>query len=302
MKINSYSFSLKKYIKVYFPLSNLIKKLEMHKFIREIEVDQKDYLQNKTLFAHVEIETINRCNNDCPFCPVNKHDDIREFKKMDDGLFKKIIDELKDLSYAGDISLYSNNEPLLDGRIYDFIKYSKQNIPKAKHILYTNGIMLTVERYEKLFESGLDFLLIDNYDDSGKLIPSVQTLVDFYKDEVNPYELKTEIVLRKKDEVLSNRAGMAPNGKKTNILNISCYLPFKQLIIRPDGKVSMCCYDSYGKSEMGDLNIQSIKDVWYGKKHMGLLEHLYKKGRKEIPLCEKCDTAASKERVWGGIA
>jgi hypothetical protein len=161
--------------------------------------------------------------------------------------------------------------------------------------------MINIQRYEKLFQSGLDFLLIDNYSDDGKLIKSVEELNNYYKEKDNKNSKKTEIVLRKKTEILSNRAGTAPNGNERSILDMSCYLPFKQLIIRPDGKVSLCCYDSYGKSNMGDLNKITIRELWYGKSHWGLLKHLHQKGRKGIKICEKCDSASSKTRVWGGI-
>ena len=74
----------------------------------------------------IEIETINRCNNDCSFCPVSKGNDIREYKKMSEELYHQIIDQLSDMDYRGYISLFSNNEPLLDVRIFDFLKYAKE--------------------------------------------------------------------------------------------------------------------------------------------------------------------------------
>jgi radical SAM protein with 4Fe4S-binding SPASM domain len=160
--------------------------------------------------------------------------------------------------------------------------------------------MLNQQRFVLLFEKGLDLLIIDNYDDNGKLIKSVEDIYLNFKN--TPYSKKTKIILRRKNEILSNRSGLAPNAqKKQNPLGLSCYLPFKQLIIRPDGKVSLCCYDSYGRITLGDLTKEKIIDVWYGKKHFSILNHLYKKGRNKMKICEACDTAASKTRVWGGI-
>ena len=51
------------------------------------------------LFNNIEIETVNRCNGTCSFCPVNKNQDPREYKKMPEELFKKIIKELKEINY-----------------------------------------------------------------------------------------------------------------------------------------------------------------------------------------------------------
>lgn len=307
MLINSYSKSITKkakdIVKKFFPtIDDLIVSRDVNIIKEETIEDQKKFFETKPLFTHVEIELINRCNNDCPFCPVNKHQDIRELKKMDESLFYKIIDDLKELNYSSNISYYSNNEPLLDDRIYKFIEYGKKSLPNAKHILYTNGIMLTIERYNKLFEAGLDFLKIDNYDDSFQLIKPVQEVYDHYKDKNNPYAEKTEIVLRIKNEVLSNRGGEAKNAEQAiESLDISCYLPFYQFIIRPDGHVSMCCIDAYGTTDMGDINTTKIEDIWYGQRHMSLLSELYENNRKNIPLCKKCDTIASKNRQRGGV-
>ena len=64
-----------------------------------------DYILRRTLETYprdvsgitaVEIETLNRCNNDCSFCPVNRHDDTREFHKMSENMFYNIIEQLED--------------------------------------------------------------------------------------------------------------------------------------------------------------------------------------------------------------
>lgn len=88
----------------------------------------KNFLKAETVpdFFTIEIETQNRCNNDCPFCPVNRHNDTRKPKVMEENLFYTIIDQLRFMDYHGTISLFSNNEPLLDGRIFHFIEYAKK--------------------------------------------------------------------------------------------------------------------------------------------------------------------------------
>lgn len=95
------------------------------------------------LFHEIEIETINRCNGGCSFCPVNVQNDIRTEKLMDENLFYKIINELKEIRYAGRIALFSNNEPLLDKRIVVFSRYVRENLPNAQIHLFTNGTLLS---------------------------------------------------------------------------------------------------------------------------------------------------------------
>ena len=61
------------------------------------------------------------------------------------------------------------------------------------------------------------------------------------------------------------------------------------MVVRPDGKVSLCCNDPLGRETMGDLNEQSIIDVWFGEKYTKTRE-LITKGPGYIAKCAKCDT------------
>ena len=114
------------------------------------------------LFNHVEIETINRCNGKCSFCPVSVKHDIREKMVMSDDLFKKIIDDLAEMKYDGKIALFSNGEPMLDPQIIERHAYMREKLPLARTHLFTNGTLLTLDKFKKLIPY-LDELVIDNY-------------------------------------------------------------------------------------------------------------------------------------------
>ena len=139
----------------------------------------KNFLAADTVpdFHMIEIETHNRCNNDCPFCPVNRNNDPRKHAVMKDEIFYTIIDQLRAMDYHGNIYFYSNNEPLLDGRIFKFIEHAKTLLPYAKHVLFTNGLLLNEEKFLALIKN-LDELNIDNYDDNFELIPPVKKVLD----------------------------------------------------------------------------------------------------------------------------
>ncbi|MCL4546332.1 MAG: hypothetical protein M1576_01150 [Deltaproteobacteria bacterium] len=49
---------------------------------------------------------------------------------MDEKLFVKIIDEFIDTDEERGIDFSSNNEPLLDDRIIDFIEYTRKQLGK----------------------------------------------------------------------------------------------------------------------------------------------------------------------------
>lgn len=240
------------------------------------------------LFEHVEIETINRCNGKCDFCPVSVTHDIREKHVMEKSLFKKIIDQLAELEYSGRLATFSNNEPFLDSRIIEFNRYARENLPKARLHLFTNGTIMNLEKFQEIIQY-LDELIIDNYNQNLKLNKNSRD-VKAYCEQHPELIKKVTIVTRKEHEILTSRGGDAPNRKqKESYPLIKCALPFKQLIIRPDGKVSLCCNDPYGRMTLGDVTQESLTEIWYGKKFSEVREKL-SEGRGMLEHCKICDS------------
>ncbi|PWT26205.1 radical SAM/SPASM domain-containing protein [Butyrivibrio fibrisolvens] len=238
--------------------------------------------------TEIEIETVNRCNGDCPFCPVNVHEPQRPYAKMTDELFYKIIDEIAQWDYRGQIALFSNNEPFLDPRIIDFQKYAKEKIPNAKWHLYTNGTIMTLEKFIDIMQY-LDEMVIDDYSDEQVLSPNLKPIYEYVEqhEELQP---KVLFSLRLKHEILNSRGGQSPNKKEVaHRSKAKCVLPFQQFIIRPDGHVSLCAADALGKYDLGDLNKMTVQQAWYSKEHMQIREAMKKTGRKGLMLCDKCD-------------
>jgi hypothetical protein len=240
-------------------------------------------------FSSIEIETINRCNGTCSFCPVNHNSDPRNLRKMDERLFIKIIDELKEMNYLGRIALHSNNEPFLDKRLIEFAKYAKENLPKAFLYLYTNGTLVTMDKFFEVMKY-LDRIYFDNYDDDLKLSDNA-IAINAYCMKNRKMNERVEIILRKQNEVLYTRGGQAPNNQKKEILKQTCILPFKQMVIRPDGKCSLCCNDALGKNTLGDVNKNTLYEIWGGDKYMKIRKSI-SRGRKFVSLCKYCDTLA----------
>jgi len=235
---------------------------------------------------YVEIETINKCNGKCSFCPVNVNRDIRERKVMDESLFYKIIGDLKFINYTGRLALFSNNEPLLDKRIVSFAQYARQELPNATIYMYTNGKLLTKDILRKLLEV-LDFVHIDNYNDEGVINTPIEEAINGVKDDKKLLE-KIELVYRKENEILTSRGGL--NSKDSiDIPKCGCTLPFIQLVVRPDGLVSLCCNDCYGQWTMGDVKQNSIEEIWRGES-LQQVRKLLKNDRHAVtPCCSGCD-------------
>lgn len=239
------------------------------------------------LFDHIEIETVNRCNGNCGFCPVSKANDTREYREMSQELFEKIINELSDINYSGKLALFSNNEPFLDENIIERHRYARKKLPNARMHLFTNGTLLTLEKFIEIVDL-LDELVIDNYHQELKLIKTAEKIVE-YCEQHPELKKKVTVVLRKPQEILTSRGGDAPNRKDmVSYGDDRCILPYKQMIIRPDGKVSLCCNDPLGKNTLGDVRKDSILTVWNNDRFKMVRKCLYE-GRKNWKHCVYCD-------------
>lgn len=262
--------------------------LEKNLYKNSINLYVEEAMKKVPIFEHIEIETINRCNGVCEFCPVNVHDDSRVRKEMEEGLFHKIIQELEDMDYHGRLATFSNNEPFLDKRIIEWNKYARDHLPNARIHLFTNGTLLSLEKFIEIIPF-LDELIIDNYTKDLNLLKNCEDIVN-YCEEHAELKGKVTIVRRSPKEIRTSRGGDAPNRKnKKSFADIGCIYPFQQLIIRPDGKVSLCCNDALGRSTMGDVNEESLTDIWYGERFQEVRKQLLK-GRGAVSHCVYCDT------------
>lgn len=258
-------------------------------YTRQAVNDEVEVLyKQQPLFDHIEIETINRCNGSCSFCPVNHKDDSRVKAVMTEELFKNIVAQLEEIHYSGRFTTFSNNEPLLDDRIVEWNHYARKHLPYARMHLFTNGTLLTIDKFVALMEV-LDELIIDNYQQEQKLIKPCEKIVEYC--EGHP-ELKSKvtIVLRKPYEIRTTRGGNAPNRtSKAEYPDDRCALPFRQIIVRPTGEISLCCNDALGQYTLGDLRKEGLLDIWYGPRFQMVRKCLYN-GRKNWGNCKFCDT------------
>ena len=52
---------------------------------------------------------------------------------------------------------------------------------------------------------------------------------------------------------------------------MKCSLPFTDISIKRDGKVRVCCYNT---KILGDLNIQTLEEIWNGAEYQELRERI----------------------------
>lgn len=265
----------------------------LFKIIDKKYIEEKNKFIGDYLFETVMIETINLCNNNCSFCPVGFDSKTKPKKYLSIELVNKIANELSDLNFSGRISLYNNNEPLMDERLEEIIQIFRDKVPNSLITILTNGILLK-ETHLNLFNKGLNKLAINNYNNEAKLIRPISNFISKYNDttEENKKEMNIEVIYRNKYKELSNRAGNNKNKIISDNLYLDkpCFLPHKQLVILGDGNVALCCNDLYGKFSLGNISKNSILEIWNGDKYREVRFSLLKfNSRPNISLCSNCD-------------
>jgi radical SAM protein with 4Fe4S-binding SPASM domain len=260
------------------------------------KIAMRRWLKSPQFCRAVEIETMNRCNGQCEFCPVNRVDDPRSFAQMDDDLLQCVLLDLHTHDYAGFLGLQSNNEPLMDKNIVKRIALARKMCPKSHLYMYTNGLLLTYDLLLSIFEAGMDNMVIDNYDKELRLHPHIKDALENLENSKYAWiRNRIEVSIVSPETIRSNRGGQAPN-KQSNKFHdylrfrqMGCMLPFNQLVIRPTGEVSLCCQDALGKYTLGNAREMTLDEIWYGPKFAKVRFDLSEKGRVALSLCQHCD-------------
>jgi MoaA/NifB/PqqE/SkfB family radical SAM enzyme len=96
-----------------------------------------------------------RCQCNCVHCSAGRHKKVNT-PELNTEEAKRVIEESQKLGIS--IIAFTGGEPLLREDIYELISYVNQK--KAVPILFTNGLLLTLENVDKLFEAGLYSLFV----------------------------------------------------------------------------------------------------------------------------------------------
>ena len=67
-----------------------------------------------------------------------------------------------------------------------------------------------------------------------------------------------------------------------------CHRAIGEIMVLWDGRVSICCFDGEGKYILGDLNTQTIREMYNSKTAWDFRNAHASGGRKDLPLCSTC--------------
>jgi len=248
-------------------------------------------------FPHIiRIESTNKCNANCTIC--TRESLTRKLSIMDIDLFKKIVDECEE-NKVKTLHLHNFGEPLLDPLLGDRITYAKKAGMKLR--IFSNFSVLNEKIARMLIDTGIDEIKISIDGNSKETYESIRKNLKFDKvvanvemmlrmrKEMNSQhprlsvvfvatdENKHEVPAFKKrwegkvDKVLissfHNWAGGLDKGEESFKERLMpCFRIWRTFTIMCDGRVALCCLDYNGKVVLGDVNKQTIKEIYHGPK------------------------------------
>jgi MoaA/NifB/PqqE/SkfB family radical SAM enzyme len=283
------------------------------------------YRYHHPLPAAILIENTNHCNAQCVMCPREKLTRKRGFMAF--GLFEKIIREVSGKGRKPVVHLHGFGEPLLDESLPERIRLAKTCGIQHTYLV-TNASLLFPETARKLIQAGLDAMKISFYGTDEESYHATMRRLDFKTalDNVRDFvKLRKELNKRtpklilqyipqeangaRAEEfqslwrsVLDKRAGDCLNftsldnfggGRAYNRLGeriVSvCFYPWTALSVLCDGRAVTCCVDYNGLQSVGDLNSQSVMEIWNGPVLSAIRRKFGKLDYSGFPTCLSCD-------------
>ncbi|MBU0550564.1 radical SAM protein [Myxococcota bacterium] len=262
------------------------------------------------------VETTNRCNAKCVFCPNNAL--ARDKGAMDQALFEKIIEDCRAFPLEA-IEPFMQGDPFADPDIIPRLKHIRARLPDTKLRLYTNGYGMTPKRIDDLVDLGIDRLFIslntldeDRYQQvMGLRLARTLEHLKYLMDPSRHGRVAGKITFRmtrlndtslaEQDQFLSycKEMGVRPfivglfdyKGDIQSSLPVPSYgcEHVRRLDILASGKVTLCCMDQDGEYSWGDVNTHSVLEV-YRSERARKYRRMHAEGRRrDITPCGTCN-------------
>lgn len=99
-------------------------------------------------------------------------------------------------------------------------------------------------------------------------------------EKANSYELRR----------LHNWAGEVAVESKAKTHKIGCTLLMKQMVLLPNGDITVCCSDLNSRGVIGNLNQSTLHEIYTAPKRLNWLQLMFQNKKYEIDLCKDCET------------
>jgi radical SAM protein with 4Fe4S-binding SPASM domain len=288
-------------------------------------------LDHRSFPRWVHIENTNHCPARCAMCSMDKMVRPTGFMKL--GLFERIVDECAKYTQVEQIHLHGFGEPLLDKNLPCRIRYVKDR-SRAHTYLVTTINLMTESFARDLISSGLDGMKVSLYGNTKATYESIHRRLNFEKtvgaleillrvrdemrapnprvrvqfaeglapaEELEPWARRWGALLDKDrgdvllNSTLHNWVGSAPTGAgRLPEDQRLCTWPFHDIQILWDGRVSPCVFDYDGTTTLGNVNQQTVREIWTGAPYENFRAVWRARKSYSIPMCKACDAPDGK--------
>ena len=268
--------------------------------------------------THLDIELASACQLRCPMCPTGNGMMSEALKGvMSWSLYKKIVDEaVKNKVYS--IKLSWRGEPHLNKSIWKMVRYAKSRGIKDVATLSNGESMKEKDLYE-VVDSGLDWISfsVDGMEESYNKIRHPAKFNDLVYKIKKIVEIRDERGLDKPliriqgiystiehdpqefynfwDNIADKVNFIADEDRADDMRNFPrdpnfvCPSPWQRMTIGYDGKVFPCVSDYLARDPIGDVNKQTLKEIWHGDSVNGLRKaHSCKSAFDNYASCGDC--------------
>lgn len=264
-----------------------------------------DMLKWKYRPYSVNIETVQGCNRRCDFCGTMGMEKKIHFADMN--VIKHTLSLLREANFTGSIRFAAHGEPTLNPDIAKIVRLARIALPKVALNLFTNGTVIEKKPklVDDLFAAGLNNLIVDEYSDHlvGKFIENdpvcqkyqiVREGAGVELISKNPKARRICIVPPIDGEKNSAKrrlcnqcgAGMPPLKEP---LSMRCSVVFREMTVRNNGDVCLCCNDFRGYFKVGNImECGSLDQIWFHPRFEAARRILFTGNRTFFP-CNICN-------------
>ena len=266
----------------------------------------------------LEIEGSSKCNGKCTFCRIGQGFK-RPSGKMTIELFTKIIKDATDLEIKRIFPSLAD-EPFLSSRIFERLQILREH--GRETVVYTNGSLLTPDKADQLVEFSdvvkeiiINAAGIDEESHQriqGLSFEQVKQNVE-YLAQINNKRIpvyvhtpRMEANIEFLEQWKETWRGIVTSAQVTSFCNWgghirdkyelqskrSYCLALDRMVVAWDGVVSICFTDLERNAIIGDLNQQTILEVYNSPEALHYRK-MHKMGRmSELALCMNCNVTA----------
>jgi len=281
-------------------------------------IRNREYTHQEGPYA-IQIEFCEGCNLRCNFCGLqgirSAEEQGRNYKFMTHETLTHIMVGIGVAGWNPRVEFAMHGEPTMHPDYIGMVETARSLAPQFQLMMTSNGGGLLrkpgpIDNINNLFSSGLNVLALDDYVGVG-YIPKIrralaerEPMFPVYEyplhKEGNPHQrhpvshhmltFLEDVTITSKGthSVLTNHAGCGSKALDKP-LNQRCAKPFRELSVRWDGSIALCCNDWRGHYKCGNVNENHIEDIWNGPAFSAAREILMTGSRGTIGVCSRCD-------------